>query len=153
MIRRTTSRLFTRRQMIRHVNEESRGFTLIELLTVVVVIGVVSTVAAMALGRLNEKSLSAECQANGTKISTAISLVKAQYPGTVINKSILLTSGGMYEGPYLPSWPSDAPHYDFYFVDGVLNIQSPAGTATTSGATLTGGEPFTGLGTCSGITS
>ena len=153
MIRRLTAQRIIRREMNRHVNEESRGFTLIELLTVVVVIGVVSTIAAMAIGRLNEKSMSAECQANGTKISTAISLVKAQYPGTVVNQSILLTSGGMYEGPYLSSWPSDAPHYDFYFVDGVLNIQSPAGTATTSGATLAGGEPFTGLGTCTGITS
>jgi prepilin-type N-terminal cleavage/methylation domain-containing protein len=153
MIRRITAQLAIRRERVRHVNEESRGFTLIELLTVVVVVGVVSTVAAMALGRLNEKSMSAECQANATKISTAISLVKAQYPGTVVNKSILLTSGGAFEGPYLPSWPSNAPHYDFYFVDGVLNIQSPAGTATTSGVTLAGGEPFTGLSACSGITS
>jgi prepilin-type N-terminal cleavage/methylation domain-containing protein len=153
MIRRIAARLTIRRARNRHAVDESRGFTLIELLTVVVVVGVVSTVAAMALGRLNEKSMSAECQANGTKISTAISLVKAQYPGTVVSKSILMASGGAYEGPYLPSWPGDAPHYDFYFVDGVLNIQSPAGTATTSGATLAGGEPFTGLSICSGITS
>jgi prepilin-type N-terminal cleavage/methylation domain-containing protein len=153
MMRRNTPRLPSRHGRNRHVNQESRGFTLLELLTVVVVIGVISTVAVMALGRLNEKSMSAECQANGSKISTAISLVKAQYPGTVVSKSILLTSGGTYEGPYLPAWPSDAPHFDFYMVDGVLNIQSPAGSAATSDSTLAGGEPFAGLNTCSGIAS
>jgi hypothetical protein len=126
---------------------------LIELLTVVVVIGVVSTVAAMAIGRLNETSMSAACQADATKISNAISLVKAQYPGTTVNESILLTSGGAYEGPYLQSWPNDPPHYDFYFVAGVLNIQSPAGSSTTSGTTLAAGEPFVGSTTCTGVTS
>jgi prepilin-type N-terminal cleavage/methylation domain-containing protein len=153
MMRRTFARLSTRRARKRHVNDESRGFTLIELLTVVVIIGVVSTVAAMALGRLNEKSMSAACQADGTKISNAISLVKAQYPGTTVNESILLTSGGTYEGPYLQSWPNNPPHYDFYFVAGVLNIQSPAGSSTTSGTTLAAGEPFVVPTTCTGVTS
>jgi prepilin-type N-terminal cleavage/methylation domain-containing protein len=153
MMRRTSARLTSLRGRSSYVQRESRGFTLIELLTVVVVIGVVSTVAAMALGHLNEKSTSAYCSADGTKISTAISLVKAQYPGTVVNRSILMTRGGAYEGPYLQRWPGDAPHYDFYFVDGVLNIQSPAGTATTSGSTLATGEPFTTLATCSGVSS
>jgi type II secretory pathway pseudopilin PulG len=126
---------------------------LIELLTVVVVVGVVSTVAAMALGHLDQKSMASACQADGTKISNAISLVKAQYPGTVVSESILLTRGGTYEGPYLQSWPDNPPHFDFYFASGILNIQSPAGSATTSGTTLAAGEPFTGLATCSNVTS
>jgi prepilin-type N-terminal cleavage/methylation domain-containing protein len=153
MTRRTFSRFSFLRARSRRAHLDSRGFTLIELLTVVVVIGVVSTVAAMAFGRLNEKSMSANCQADGIKISNAVASVKAQYPGTVVNKSILMTSGGAYEGPYLQSWPNDPPTFDFYFVAGVLNIQSPAGTSTTSGATLAGGEPFTGLNTCTGVTS
>ena len=153
MMRRTFARLSSRRARNRHVDRESRGFTLIELLTVVVVIGVVSTVAAMAIGRLNETSMSAACQADATKISNAISLVKAQYPGTTVNESILLTSGGAYEGPYLQSWPNDPPHYDFYFVAGVLNIQSPAGSSTTSGTTLAAGEPFVASTTCTGVPS
>jgi prepilin-type N-terminal cleavage/methylation domain-containing protein len=153
MMRRAISRLSSRRARNRHVTQESRGFTLIELLTVVVVIGVVSTVAAMALGHLNEKSMSATCQSDGTKISNAIATVKAQYPGTSVNKSILLTSGGTYEGPYLQSWPNDPPNFDFYFVAGVLNIQSPAGSSTTSGTTLAAGEPFANLATCTGVTS
>ena len=153
MTRRTFSRWSSHRERQRRMNEESRGFTLIELLTVVMVVGVVSTVAAMAFGRLHERSMSAQCQADGTKISTAISLVKAQYPGTTVNESILLTKGGAYEGPYLQTWPNDRPHYDFYFVNGVLNIQSPAGTATTSGTTLAAGEPFSGLTACNGVTS
>jgi prepilin-type N-terminal cleavage/methylation domain-containing protein len=153
MMRRTFARLSSRRARKRHVDQESRGFTLIELLTVVVVIGVVSTVAAMALGRLNDKSMSAACQSDGSKISNAISLVKAQYPGTTVNESILLTSGGAYDGPYLQSWPNNRPHYDFYFVAGVLNIQSPAGSSTTSGTTLAAGEPFAVSTACAGVTS
>jgi hypothetical protein len=35
----------------------------------------------------------------------------------------------------------------------VLNIQSPSGSATTSGTTLATGEPFTGLATCTSVTS
>ncbi len=136
-----------------HSRRDARGFTLIELLAVVAVVGVVSTVAATALGRLHDRSMSALCQSDGTKISNAIALVKAQYPGTVVDESILLTRGGAYEGPYLQSWPDNRPHYDFYFVSGVLNIQSPAGTATTSGSTLAAGEPFTGSASCSGVTS
>jgi len=153
MMRRTNSRFSSRRERNHRVDQKSRGFTLIELLTVVVVIGVVSTVAAMAFGRLSEKSMSAICQSDGTKISNAISLVKAQYPGTTMNESILLTRGETYEGPYLQSWPNDPPHFDFYFVAGVLNIQSPAGSATTSGTTLTTGEPFAGLSICAGVAS
>jgi prepilin-type N-terminal cleavage/methylation domain-containing protein len=153
MMRRTFARLSSRRARNCQVDQESRGFTLIELLTVVVVIGVVSTVAAMALGRLNDKSMSAACQSDGSKISNAIALVKAQYPGTTVNESILLTSGGPYDGPYLQSWPNNLPHYDFYFVAGVLNIQSPAGSSTTSGTTLAAGEPFTVPTTCGGVTS
>jgi prepilin-type N-terminal cleavage/methylation domain-containing protein len=146
--------LFSRqRDDRRRENDSSRGFTLIELLTVVVVVGVVSTIAAMAFGRINDNTLSAQCRSDGTKISTAMSLVMAQYPGTTVNESILLTGGGAYEGPYLPSWPDNRPHYDFYLVDGVLNIQAPAGTATTSGATLAAGEPFAGSTTCSSVTS
>lgn len=153
MIRHSVTRFSRERENRRRDNEASRGFTLIELLTVVVVVGVVSTVAAMALGRLHNKSMSAQCQSDGTRIENAISLVKAQYPGTTVNESILLTSGGAYEGPYLASWPDNRPSYDFYLVAGVLNIQSPAGSATTSGATLAAGEPFTGLTTCSGVSS
>ena len=135
------------------MNKKSRGFTLIELLTVVVVIGVVSTVAAMAFGRLNEKSMSAACSADATKISNAVALVKAQSPGTTVNESILMSRGGAYDGPYLVSWPNNRPHYDFYFVAGVLNIQSPAGSSTTSGTTLAAGEPFAGPTACTGVTS
>lgn len=152
-MRRTITRLSFRRRGNEHVNEVSRGFTLIELLTVVAVVGVISTVAAMALGHLNKESISATCQNDGMKISNSISLLEAQYPGTLVNKSILLTTGGTYEGPYLQSWPDDPPHFDFFIVAGVLNIQSPAGTSTTSGTTLTAGEPFIGLQTCSGVTS
>ena len=153
MMWRNIARLSVRRHLKRHGNRGSRGFTLIELLTVVVVVGVVCTVAAMALGHLNEKSTSAACEADGTKISNAISLVRAQYPGTMVSESILLTRGGSYEGPYLPSWPDNPPHYDFYLVAGQLNIQSPAGSATTSGSTLAAGEPFASLATCSSVTS
>ncbi len=153
MFQRNIARLSSRRDRNRRVNEESRGFTLIELLTVVVVIGVVSTVAAMALGRLNEKSMSTICESDGSKISNAISLVKAQYPGTTVSESILLTTGGTYEGPYLQSWPNDRPHFDFYFVSGVLNIQSPAGSAATSGTTLAAGEPFAGATSCADVSS
>jgi prepilin-type N-terminal cleavage/methylation domain-containing protein len=153
MMRHFPARLSSRRVRKRHVNQKSRGFTLIELLTVVVIIGAMSTVAALALDRLNEKSMSTACQTDATKILNAASLVKAQYPGTAVNESILLTSGGTYDGPYLQSWPNNPPHYDFYFVAGVLNIQSPAGSSTTSGSTLAAGEPFMALTSCSGVTS
>ena len=152
MMRRLSAPLSSRRARKRHVNQRSRGFTLIELLTVVVIIGAVSTVAALALGRLNEKSMSTTCQTDASKILNAVSLVKAQYPGTTVNESILLTRGGMYDGPYLQSWPNNPPHYDFYFVAGVLNIQSPAGSSTTSGTTLVAGEPFADLTSCSSVT-
>jgi len=153
MMRRTFARPSPRPARRRGVNKKSRGFTLIELLTVVVVIGVVSTVAAMAFGRLNETSMSAACSADATKISNAVSLVKAQYPGTMVNESILMSRGGAYDGPYLVTWPNNRPHYDFYFVAGVLNIQSPAGSSTTSGTTLAAGEPFAGPTACTGVTS
>jgi prepilin-type N-terminal cleavage/methylation domain-containing protein len=152
-MQRISARLSTRRATKRHDNQKSRGFTLIELLTVVVVIGVVSTLAALGLGRLNDKTMSTACQSDGTKILNAVALVDAQYPGTTVDESMLLTSGGKYGGPYLQSWPNNPPHYDFYFVAGVLNIQSPAGSSTASGTTLAAGEPFADLTSCSSVTS
>jgi prepilin-type N-terminal cleavage/methylation domain-containing protein len=152
-MQRISTRRSSRRTRNGLVNQKSRGFTLIELLTVVVIIGAVSTVAALGFGRLNERSMSTACQTDGTKILNAVSLVKAQYPGTTVDESMLMTSGGPYGGPYLQSWPNNPPHYDFYFVAGVLNIQSPAGSSTTSGSTLAAGEPFVDPTSCSGVTS
>src|ERR1700684_1658896 len=101
---------------------EINGFTLIELLIVIVVLGVLAAVVIFALGGITGKSAIAACQADGATVSTAMSVFASQNPtvGTAITQSNLTSVGGAYSGPYIQSWPSNAQHYAFAIVSGVL---------------------------------
>ena len=114
--------------------KKNKGFTLIELLVVIAIIGLLSTLAVVALNNARQKSRDSRRVADIKQIQTALELYyndENHYPASV-------TSGGAITGSTslvtymnaVPSNPSPA--------DGTC-----VGTVYTYAATGTGGSSYT----------
>ena len=81
-------------------NRKNKGFTLIELLVVIAIIGLLATLAVIALGNARQKSRDAKRLADVRQIQTAIALFAtdrsdASYPenGPAGNEALILGTG------------------------------------------------------------
>lgn len=126
------------------------GFTLMEILVIIVVLGILAAVVIYAVGGITGKSARAACQADGATVSSAISDLNNEHPNVFV--SVAATSpqsaenlllGSDYGGPYVSSWPSNAPHYAFSVsTAGVLMVA--IGTSGTIGTPV----PYAGPSSC-----
>ena len=95
------------RLKLRHPNRRALGFTLIELVTVVLIIGILSTIAIAKYGDLLRKSKEGALQGDLGSFRSAISIyyadMEGQYPSDL--QSLTISS------KYLASLPSSAPAY------------------------------------------
>ncbi len=122
-----------------------KGFTLIELLVVIAIIGLLSTLAVVALGSAREKSRDVIRVADIRQIQTALELFYADnnaYPdgsGLVLggtNTACLNTSGfttANCPSPYMPVVPHD-PSTGEYVYSVVSGTTAYTLTATLEGA-------------------
>lgn len=121
--------------------DTEEGFTLIELLIVIVVLGILAAVVVFSLGGVTGKSAVAACQADGNTVETAIAAFNANNPGLTVTQSLL--TGSTDGGPYIQSWPSNAPHYA-YSIDSSGKLEIAVPSSGTPGL-------YTGPGSCSTV--
>jgi general secretion pathway protein G len=137
-------------RVYRTSREADEGFTLIELLIVIVVLGILAAVVIIALSGITGKSAVAACQADGATVATAIQTFENQNPtiGVVgvagatvtLTQADLLAGGGETGDPYLGSWPSNSPHYQY----AIASAAGGTGGGAYIAGQLTLAVPYTG---------
>jgi len=154
-----------RRLRQRREHGDINGFTLIELLVVIVVLGILAAVIIFAITGITGRSATAACQADGATVSTAMQAFVTQNPSvTPTENGLLVGTAADGNTPYIQSWPSNDPHYEFALTtDGQLAVQFPStdiwsngetgGSSTALGGTPTLGELYQGASTCANLLS
>ena len=90
--------------------EEEGGFTLIELLIVVLILGILATIVAFAVGAFTSTSAVAACNTDAKTVESAVAAYQATNTGGVVPTSGNLTSA-TNGGPYLHNWPGNKAYY------------------------------------------
>jgi prepilin-type N-terminal cleavage/methylation domain-containing protein len=128
---------------------EIDGFTLIEILIVIIVLGILAAVVIFALGGVTGQSAQAACAADGATVSTAIASYNSQNPATPLTTANYLAdlttsdTDNQNNGPYIQSWPSNSPHYQFGYTTALgLTVAVPSSGAAAA---------YTGPSSCSAV--
>ncbi len=144
--------------------KRKQGFTLIELLVVIAIIGILSTLAIVALGSARQKSRDAKRVADLNQISKALEMYFSDansYPTVVTPGQPLQSPSGTTYMPVVPTNPSprtdnSCPNSDYvYTYNGsgytlLSCLGGPTGSLPAGGLVLSSNGPVS-VGTTSGL--
>lgn len=114
---------------------KQKGFTLVELLVVIAIIGLLSTLAVVALGNARAKSRDARRVSDAKQISTALELFFndcGNYPSALTTANSQGCPSGVTLGSYLATVPVD-PGTNSYAYASVSPYSTYSLTFTTEG--------------------
>ncbi|GIU85681.1 MAG: hypothetical protein KatS3mg009_0196 [Acidimicrobiia bacterium] len=101
------------------------GFTLVEVLVVVVILGILAGVVALAADRLSDDASESACAAEREQLRTAVEAYVAANPGTIRadldDVAVLQGTNPVTGVPYVDGDPAD----DFALADGRVVARDP----------------------------
>ncbi|MBT4403011.1 type II secretion system protein [Candidatus Falkowbacteria bacterium] len=125
------------------MKKNKQGFTLIELLVVIAIIGILSTMAVVALGSARSKARDAKRQSDLKIFQTAIEMNisdNGAAPTVPANWAALATALATYLPGGLPEDPSSTPRIWCYCVDSASTSKYLVGTTIENDTTSIAGD-------------
>jgi hypothetical protein len=118
---------------LRRSRAASAGFTLVELLVVVIIIGIIASIATLGYSGARKTSMVNACKIDWATANSALSAYRSDYPAdTIANTSLYTSTGTLIANSYMTALINNSTSYTI-----ILNADNSISVKKSNGTTLT----------------